>query len=81
MKPGQVTVQAQDSKGNHGTVDVLDLDERSFRAWLLERLMLMRVISYYDGNSPALRRKGDVPMTVPDGVISTADRESEEQSE
>lgn len=39
MKAGQVFVRAKDPAGRWGSADVLDLDERSFRAWVLDLMM------------------------------------------
>lgn len=36
MKRGQVFVRAKDPEGKWGNADVLDLDETSWRAWILE---------------------------------------------
>lgn len=44
MKRGRVFVKAADEKGRFGTVDALDLDDDSFRAFILDRLVDAQVI-------------------------------------
>lgn len=40
MKRGQIFVRGIEARtGKMGTVDILDLDEESFRAWLLDRFI------------------------------------------
>lgn len=38
MKKGQVLVRAKNKEGEWTYVDVLDLDDRSFKAFILDRL-------------------------------------------
>lgn len=38
LRRGQVFVRAKDQAGRWGTCDVLDLDEVSFRAWVVDVL-------------------------------------------
>lgn len=45
MKRGQVFVRATDETGRWGTVDVLDLDEDSFRAFVVETFVRAEVVT------------------------------------
>lgn len=63
MKRGQVWIRASNAEGTKwGTVDVLDLDDDSFRVWVVDKLALMgRVIALrVDGEDIPLRAKEDV---------------------
>lgn len=51
MKRGQVFVRAQDVSGKWYSADVLDLDDASFRAFVVERLMLAGLV--YAISAPA----------------------------
>ena len=39
MNRGQVLVRALKTNGKWGNVDVLDLDDESFRAWIVDKLL------------------------------------------
>ena len=45
MKRGQVWVRAKDANGEWGTADVLDLDEVSFRAFVIDVLMRVGLVT------------------------------------
>ncbi len=44
MKRGQIFVRAKKKDGSWGSVDVLDLDEQSFRAFILEMLIRQSIV-------------------------------------
>jgi len=45
MKRGQVWIRGTDARGeNWGAIDVLDLDDESFRAWVVSMLLRLGVV-------------------------------------
>jgi len=65
MKRGQVFVRAEDENGRRGTVDVLDLDEESFRVLVIDTMvaagLLVGIIDeLVDGKMIKLRVKKGV---------------------
>jgi len=44
MKRGQVFVRALQADGKWGNVDVLDLDEISFRAFIIDKLIALKAL-------------------------------------
>ena len=45
MRRGQVLVRAIKAKGSWGNVDVLDLDEESFRAFVIDKLCIFGLVA------------------------------------
>jgi len=64
MKRGQVWVRASNAEGTKwGAVDALDLDDESFRVWVVDKLALM-------GRVTALRVDGkDIELRAKEGVV------------
>ena len=63
MRRRQVLVQAIKADGTWGAVDVLDLDEESFRAFVLQRLriagLLVRIPDAHSGDIVFLKERKD----------------------
>ncbi len=62
MKRGQVFVRARSKRGKWESVDVLDLDEESFKAFVIEKFRQHEMVSglkdeYCDGEQIELRER------------------------
>lgn len=75
MKRGQILVPAVDTKGKHGQCDILDLDESSFRMFIMTIFMRAGWVNFIEGNSPKLRNVPTVPLMAKDGVSFALDKE------
>lgn len=63
MRRGQVLIRAIKANGDWGNVDALDLDEESFRAFVLDRLfmagLLVRLSNEHTGDIVPLKERKD----------------------
>lgn len=64
IKRGQIFVRAVDKNGKWDTVDVLDLDDESFRAFVMYKLYESSMVcgikpEYVEGNEIILKEKND----------------------
>lgn len=78
MKRGQIRVPATDVKGKTGHCDILDLDDQSFRIFLMTMFMRAKWVRFLDGNSPALRNVKSAPLMAKKGVSFALDKDKEE---
>lgn len=69
MRRGVVTVTGQRTDGSIGEIDVLDLDEDSFRYWLVDILQKANLVTFLPGATLDLAA-AEVPVyrqKLPDG--------------
>ncbi len=64
MKRGQAFVRGVLRDGSIGTIDVLDLDDASFRAFVLDRLIRSEIVyairdEHVEGEHLTYRERGD----------------------